>query len=273
MKRYSDLFAGALATLLCFGFITLDGADTYATNRKKILDERIKKELVEIDRRLATAKEQHNAAARKYLVGLAAYKKLQLLKRSAEYHKGRCLWFDDECRRLYDMTVVYLDGEMAVLERRMAPERAEALDAATVHTALAARKELVGNATLPEDADDMPLYMIPELRAAYDCVEVTGWNPARGIFVEASGPFDLPFSTEIVTVHRESTATFIAASFRDVTLYYAYTGEPLFLPGEVAPPYTPLFDRPTGNPVVPGTVLISLFRKGILNDPSFMCRP
>ncbi len=271
MKRYFRPFTALLAALLLCGFFAAQGADRYTDSRKKILEGRIKGELAEIERRLATARGQHDAAARKYLASLSAHKKLQLLERSASYHKEHCLWFDDECRRLYDMTLVYLDSEIALLEERMAPERSEALAAATDHAALKERREMIGNATFTDALPDATVYEIAELRGLYHCVSVEGWNTARGVFVETDEHFDLPFPAEVVAVHRERNASFIAASFRDVVIQYAYAGDPAFFPGEIAPAYTPFFDDPSGNPVVPGTVLISLLRKEQFVDPSFLC--
>jgi hypothetical protein len=115
-------------------------------------------------------------------------------------------------------------------------------------------------------------FEIPELRGLYRCVPVEGWNTARGVFVEPDEHFDLPFPAEVVAVHRERNASFIAVEVRDAVIQYAYAGDPAFFPGEIAPAYTPFFDDPSGNPVVPGTVLISLLRKERLVDPSFLCR-
>jgi hypothetical protein len=272
MKKYSRPIAYPVLALILCGFFSASGADRYDANRKKIIEERIKSELSEIDRRLATVTEQHDAAARKYLVSLSAHKKLQLLKRSAAYHKAHCLWFDDECRRLYDMTTVYLESEIDLLDERMVPERAAAISAAAGHRALRDRRDLIGNATFPESFPADADYDIPELRGSYRCIEVEGWNPTRGIFVEADEHLDLPFSTEVTTIHRERNAAFIATAFRDVVIQYAYTGEPSFFTGELVPPYTPLFERPSGNPIVPGTVLITILRKEQLVDPSFLCR-
>jgi len=272
MKRSSRPFTYlALAIIFC-GFFAASGADRPSDTRKKILEGRIKGELAEIERRLATSRGQHDAAARKYLSSLSAHKKLQLLERSARYQKAHCLWFDDECRRLYDMTMVYLDSEIALLEERMAPERDEALTAANDHAALKARQELILNATFPDDLPAPAVYEIPELRGAYRCIEVEGWNRVRGVFVESDEHFDLPFPAEVIAIHREPRASFIAATFRDIVIQYAYAGDPAFFAGEIAPAYTPFFEHPAGNPVVPGTVLVSLLRKEQLIDASFLCR-
>lgn len=272
MKKYSSLF-GVLTILFLFGALLAPPlAASPGDKRRQILEERIRRELSAIERRLATVRGEHDAAARKYLATLSTHKKLQLLERSARYHKERCLWFDDECRRLYDMTLIYLTGELALIEERMAPEREEALAAANDHAALKKRFEMIGTATLP-DSDELPAtYEVAELRGEYRCVPVEGWNPARGVFVEADRPFDLPFAAEVTATYREGNAKFIAAAFRDLVIQYAYTGEPAIFPGEIAPAYTPLFEKPDGNPVIPGTVLISLLRKGRLIDPSFLCR-
>lgn len=272
MKRYSRPVAYTLFALILCGFFAASGADKATDTRKKILEGRIKGELTEIERRLATAQQQHDAAARKYLASLSAHKKLQLLERSADYHKEHCLWFDDECRQLYDMTIVYLESEIALLEERMAPERNEALAAASDHAALKQRHELILNATLPDDLPDPVTYEIPELRGVYHCVEIDGWNQVRGVFVEGDEHFDLPFSAEVTAVHHERNAAFVAAAFRDIVIQYAYAGDPAFFTGEIAPAYTPFFEHPSGNPVVPGTVLVSLLRKGRLIDASFLCR-
>jgi len=270
MKRFFRTFPLTLAVAVTAVITTLVAAEKSVSLRKYIVEERIRNEILDIERRIATARNEHTASARKYLVSLTAYKKLQLLRRSALYHHNKCFWFDNECRRLYAMTIVYLDTELTSREERRTTEREEALNAAASHLALVQRKELLRSAKIPEE--EHPSYEIAEIRGMFRCVDVEGWNRLRGVFVEADNPFDLPFAVEIVAAAQEGSTAFIAVSFREAYIIYSYIGEPLFSAGDIVPPYTRLFERPTDNPVVPGTVLVTLLYKGLFVNPSFMCR-
>lgn len=267
MKKSSSFLFIVLTLLLLCGLLAAESP----TKRRQIVEERMRSELADLERRIATARHEHTAAARKYLTSLEARKKLQLLRRSAAYQRERCYWFDDECRRIYAMTIAYLDAELGILDERMAPEREEALRAANEHTALERRRDLIRSAEIPEE-EAAPTYEIPELRGVFRCVEVEGWNQIRGIFVEADQPLDLPFPSEVTAVAKERGAFFVSAGFREAQMLYSYVSEPYFTPGDAVPPYTSFFDRPSGNPVVPGTVLVTLLHRGAPVNPSFMCR-
>ncbi len=268
MKRSSSSFLSAIALIFLCGLLV---AADRPSKRRQIVEERMRSELADLERRLTTARYEHTAAARQYLVSLEARKKIQLIRRSADYLHKRCYWFDDECRRIYAMTMAYLDGELEMLDRRMSSEREEALRAAKEHTALVQRKELIRNAEIPEE-EPSPMYEIPEMRGVFHCVDIEGWNRNRGIFAEADQPFDLPFPSEVIAVVRERGTSFVSVAFRGVQILYSYVAGPYFAAGEAVPPYTSFFDRPWGNPLVPGTVLVTLLYKGTPVDPSFMCR-
>lgn len=272
-KRYSRRILSASILFLFFSFGIAQTSDRASDNRRKILSSRLQAEVSQVERRLAPAANRHEAAARKYLTNLAAHKKLQLLRRSSAHLREKCFWFDDECRHIYGMTIVYLDKEIALLQERMSADREETIAAAEDHAALQERYRRLTQTDLPippEEARDA--YEIPELRGLYRCVTVEGWNPMRGVFVSGDQPIDLPFSAETTTVYREQGVAFVSLKFRDAVLQYAYTGDPVFFEGEIVPPYTAVAEKPSGNPVRPGTVIVSVVRKGRFVDPSFICR-
>lgn len=267
MKKFSRSFFFAVAVVAT----TLVAAEKSVSLRKTIVEDRMRNEIIDIERRIATARNEHTAAARKYLARLKTSKNLRLLRRAALYHHDKCFWFDDECRRIYAMTIAYLDAELAARERQSVAAHEEALRAAAFHADLIRRRELIRNAKVPEE-EERPSYEIPELRKMFRCVEVDGWNRLRGVFVEVDGAFDLPFPVEVSAVVQENAATFITVSFREAYLTYSYVGETAFSPDDIVPPYTTLFERSSSNPILPGTVLVTLVYKGLLIDPSFMCR-
>ncbi|GEM_PF-1087474 len=273
MKRYSRRLIPALILFLFFVLWSAQAPDRATDNRRKILSARLQAEVAQVERRLAPAGNRHEAAARKYLTNLAAHKKLQLLRRSSAHLRERCFWFDGECRNLYGMTIVYLDSEITLLQERMAADREEAIAAAEDHAALEERYRYLTTTDLPIPDPGAPEgYEIPELRGLYRCENVEGWNPLRGVFVSGDQPLDLPFPTEATTVYRERGSVFVSLKFRDASLQYAYTGDPVFFEGEIVPPYTIVAEKATGNPIRPGTVIVSIVRKGRFVDPSFICR-
>lgn len=271
-KRYFRRFLPATILFLFFVLGSAQVPDRATDNRRKILSARLQAEVAQVERRLAPSESRHEAAARKYLTNLAAHKKLQLLRRSSAHLRERCFWFDEECRHIYGMTIVYLDNEIGILQERMTADREEAIAAAEEHATLQERYRYLTQTDLPIPSETQETYEIPELRGLYHCVNVEGWNPLRGVFVTGDQPMDLPFPTEATTVYRERGAVFVSLKFRDAVLQYAYTGDPVFFEGEIVPPYTAVSEKAAGNPVRPGTVIVTIVRKGRLIDPSFICR-
>ncbi len=268
MKRFCKFALLIILVPLCAG-----AGIGYDAKIKKIVASRIREVITDTDTRIENSKSEYDALRKRYLNTLIAQRKMQLLSHSSQFMKQECPPFDLECRRIYDMTIVYLRDEAIKSAQRLATEH-ETLDNSL--TRLHYYKKKKGQLELtdaPEIESAVINAPIPALKNLFTCNKVESWNLARGVFLAASNTFDLPVETEITEVTTLRSASFIAAKTEDGTvLNFAYTGRPLVKPGQKAPPYTKLFEGASGNPADNASAILILLKHGKPVDSTFMCK-
>lgn len=270
MRKYSKILA---ITAILFLSANLFSGIKYQEKRKEILEKRIKKELADYSYKAQVAKEEYDVISQRYLKILELSGQLKMLMNSSSFHRDQCMRLDMECRRIYDMTIIYLTDEIKKAEERIKDQKEFVLESKERYDYFTKRMEQLENNTQTGDEPlDYISAVIPELKKAYTCSDADGWNLKRGVFIEVKQPVDLPFVSEVIKVMDIDGAYFITIKAGEYIINYAYTGKPLVKEGETVQPYTVLFEKSYGNPVMPGSVIMLILRKSSLIDATFVCR-
>ncbi|HSW60368.1 MAG TPA: hypothetical protein VLJ60_06180 [bacterium] len=270
MKRSCKILISFIFVLFS---LTAFSQDRPATLKEKILNERIEKEKGEVSLAMKVSEAELEVIKTMSFNQLLKYRKLDFLQRSSNIMKSNCLFFDSECKKVYNMSIVYLKNEMRLVKKEL--DEFEKLMEES-HKRLSDLKEkfaLLEKGVEVEISEIRIKPAIPELKNGYKCVNTPSWNSMRGIFVTPSEINDLPFQGFIKDVVKlDSGGYVIMVEAGEFTINFSYVKTPSVKAGEIVKMGRKLFTGSAGNPVMPGNILIFITKNGKFVNPVFMCK-
>lgn len=270
MRKFSNLFKLLLLLIVSFQLSAQNGGTSL---KKQIIDGRIEKEKGEVEYAVKVSKQEIEVIKTIAYNALLKHRKLQLLNKSSLFLKERCFAFDYECRKIYSMSIAYLKSSLIDSQKDM--DELEKLFEES-HNRLKKLEEKLAYLEKGVDIETFPstgAAAIPELENLFACNSFNGWNTNRGIFVLPGTKTDLPvqvFVKDVIKINGSGSVMILEAG--DYTLNISYVKTPDVTAGEIVPAGKKLFTGTAGNPIIPGSVLIFLVKKGKFINPNFMCR-
>lgn len=270
MKRSSDIIL--ITAFLLFPLFLFP--QTAGTGRKeKILKERIEKEKNEVSYALKVSQQELEVINTMALNTVLKYRKLDFLSRSSEIMKKKCLFFDLQCKKIYNMSIAYLKNEMKLTKKDLDEYELLRKESHARLNDLNEKMVLLEKGVEVETGSVKIKPAIPELKNSYKCINEASWNSFRGIFVNSAEIKDLPFSVFIKdVVSLACGGKVIMVEMGDLTVHFSYVKTPAVKKGEIVNIGKKLFTGSTGNPVKPGYILIFITKDGKFVHPGFMCR-
>lgn len=270
MKRSSDIL---LITAFFLFPLLLFSQGNGLSLKERILKERIEKRKNEITYAVKVSQQELEVIKTMAFNTLLKYRKLDFLDRSSEIMKEKCLFFDLQCRKIYNMSIVYLKNEMKLTKKDLDEYEQLGIESELRLKDLNEKLALLEKGVEVATGSVKIAHAIPELRKSYKCVNESGWNSYRGIFTEPTEIRDLPFSVFIKDVATLSSGgKVIVAEMGEFTIHFCYVKTPSVKKGEIVNMGKRFFSGSSGNPVKPGHVLIFITKNGKFVDPGFMCR-
>lgn len=259
------------SSLFCF-ILIFSSVQAEESEKTRILRERLERERSEVDYDMKVAEQEYDVTLLTAFNTLIKYKKLIFLEKSTRTMRSSCLVFDDKCRRLYDMSLVYLKGEMKKTKAQLDENERQLDEAVGRQNSLKEKLELLKKGVAVEFKNVSIKPVIPELKSNFSCMQRRNWNPRRGVFVKADSAEKIPFDTVVSDVVALEKGFVISMNYGEYKLYYAYAGRPLVQPGERVVSGTQIFSGSEGNLNAPGHVIIFVTKNGNFVNPGFMCR-
>lgn len=270
MKKFFD--QGLLLFLLFFPFFV--SAETGLPSLKeKILKERIEKEKGEVSFAVKVSEQELEVIQTLAFNSLLKYRKLQFLKKSSVFMKNSCISFDSECKKLYKMSIVYLESELKTTKKELNEFEKLMNESSERLKNLKEKHELLEKGIEVETTEIRIKPVIPELFGAFQCSAVSGWNTSRGVFVTPAQINDLPipvFVKDIVQL--VSSGNVVMVEVGDFVVNFSYVKTPHVQKGEIVNIGKKLFTGASENPVMPGNILIFITKNGKFVNPVFMCK-
>ncbi|MGI6395133.1 MAG: hypothetical protein ACOX2F_10485 [bacterium] len=241
--------------------------------KEKILKERLEKEEKEVVFSIKVSEQEFDVVTAMAFNSLLKYRKLDFLKRASEKMKKECFFFNSECKKVYSMSIVYLESEMKNTQKELEEFETMLGDSDKRLSELKEKLALIEQGVPVETAAIALKPAIPELKNKFKCKNVAGWNPVRGIFVLPSELNNgLPFSAFVKdVVSLDSGGYGVVAEADKFTLGFNYVKTPSVKKEEVLNAGKKLFSGAKGNSVSPGNILIFITKNGKFIHPGFMC--
>lgn len=272
MRKFSSLSKLLFVLILLFTIaapITLSGKKSL---KEKIISERIEKETEELEYSIKVANQEHEIVKKLALNALLKKKKLKFLIKSSKHMKDNCILFDYECRKLYSMSLVYLSSELNKSAEEMVMLEKQLKDSYSRLGQLKEKQEQLKKGFVFKKERSFVKAVIPELKDSFTCVKKRGWNTVRGIFVKPESVNDMPFPVFVKDIVDLNDSKMIILEAGSYDLNFTYAKRSLKKKGEVLKMGESIIEGASGNPVVPGTILVFISKDGKFLNPSFMCR-
>lgn len=204
---------------------------------------------------------------------LLKFRKLQFLKKSSLIMKENCVVFDTECKKFYGMSLVYLEDEFKKAGSDLKKYEKSLSETLLRQKTLQEKLAALEKGFEVETSSIKIKAVIPELKNRYKCSVKNGWNNFRGVFVSADQieKTPLPLFVKDVVAFKKG-GYFITTEVGDYNLNFAYLKSPNVQKGEVAYQGKKIFYGSSGNPIVPGTVLLSVTKGDKFMNPTFVCK-
>ena len=240
--------------------------------KNKIIRERMEKEKAEVVFAMKVNEQEIEVAQKLTSDALLKYKKLLLLEKSSRIMKEHCPSFDTECKRFYNISLAYLadelkktKGELDGYEKILGEsiERKKVLDE---------KMAMLEEGVETEIASIRVKTVIPELKNFYKCEKKNGWNNVRGVFLTPEEASSLPFqvlATGLVPMKRDGYL--LTAEHNGYSLNFAYVKSLNVKKDETAEAGKKLFSAASGNPVIPGKILLFITKNDQFINPVFVC--
>ncbi|HQJ61349.1 MAG TPA: hypothetical protein PKV35_10150, partial [bacterium] len=116
MKRFCRIL---ISLVFILSSLMLFSQNRPVTLKEKILMERIEKEKGEVSLAMKVTESELEVIKTMSFNQLLKYRKLDFLKRSSGIMKSNCLFFDSECKKVYNMSIVYLKNEMKLVKKEL----------------------------------------------------------------------------------------------------------------------------------------------------------
>ena len=266
MKKF---FSISILLLLMFPHFHILGD----TLKNKIIRERMEKERAEIVFAQKVNSQELEVAGKLASDSLLKYKKLVFLEKSSRIMKENCLAFDSDCIKFYDISIAYLSDELH--RTKLELDRYEKI----LSESMERKKILDEKMAMIEKGIETEIEsieikaVIPELKKFYKCVKTNGWNNARGVFITPEQASTLPFPALIKGIApMKNDGYLLTAEHNGYLLNFAYIQSLNIKSGDTAEAKKKLFTAASGNPVMPGKILLFITKNNQFINPTFICR-
>lgn len=241
--------------------------------KNKILRERMEKEQAEVTFAMKITLSELETAEKLSSDTLLKYKKLLLLEKSSRIMKDKCLSFDYDCRKFYNVSLAYLGDELKKTKKELESYEKIVADSMERKKILSEKLEMLEKGVETEIASVRVRPVIPELKNFYSCTKKSGWNTSRGIFVPLSQASSLPFPATIKdVVPMRNDGYLVMAETKGYTINFAYAKSINVRKDEKTESGRKLFSNTAGDPVFPDKLLIFITKNNQFVNPVFMCK-
>ena len=240
--------------------------------KNKIIRERMEKEKAEVVFAMKVNDQELETVQKMASDSLLKYKKLLFLERSSRIMKENCLSFDYECKRFYDISIAYLADELK--KTKLELDGYEKILSASIERKkiLDEKMAMLEKGIETEIASIKVKTVIPELKNFYKCEKKSGWNNARGVFISPEQAATLPFPTVVKSVEPMKKEGYMLTAEHDgYLLNFVYVKSLNIKKDETAEAGRKLFSTSSGNPVMPGEVLLFITKNDQFINPTFVC--
>ena len=243
------------------------------TLKNKIIRERMEKEKAEVVFAMKVNDQELEVAQKLASDSLLKYKKLVFLEKSSRIMKENCLSFDSECIKFYDISIAYLTDELNKTKLELEGYEKILKESIKRKKILDEKMVMLEKGVETEIASIKVKTVIPELKKFYKCAKKSGWNGARGVFITPEQASSLPFPTIIKSIEpMKKDGYMLTAEHNEYSLNFAYVKSLNVKKEETAEANRKLFSAASGNPVIPGEVLLFITKNDQFINPAFVCK-
>ena len=204
---------------------------------------------------------------------LLKYKKLVFLEKSSRIMKENCLSIDFECIKFYDISIAYLNDELKKTKLELDGYEKILSDSINRKKILTEKMEMLEKGVETEIVSITVRTVIPELKKFYTCAKKNGWNNARGVFITPEEAALLPFPVTASGISpMKKDGYLLTASHNGYLLNFAYVKSLNIKQDETAETGKKLFSEASGNPVMPGKILLFITKNNQFINPTFVCK-
>jgi len=265
MKKFFSIFL----ILSIFPQALLFGGDI----KNKIIRERMEREKAEVVFAMKVNDQELEVVQKLASDLLLKYKKLVFLEKSSRIMKENCISFDFDCIKFYDISIAYLNDELK--NTKLALEGYEQILSESIgrKKILDEKMAMLEKGVETEIASIKVRTVIPELKKFYKCAKKSGWNNARGVFITPEEAAALPFpvlASGISPMKKEGYL--LTAEHNGYLLNFAYVKSLNIKQNETAESGKKLFLAASGNPVMPGKILLFITKNNQFINPTFVCK-
>lgn len=242
------------------------------TIKNKIIRERMEKEKAEVVFAMKVNEQELEVAQKLTGDALLKYKKLLLLERSSRIMKENCISFDAECIRFYDISLAYLADELKKTKKELDGYEKILGESIERKKILDEKMAMLEEGVETEIASIRVKTVIPELKNFYKCEKKNNWNNVRGVFLTPEEAPVLPFPvTATGLVPMKHGGYLLTAEYNGFSFNFAYVKSPIIKKDASVKAGTKLFSEASGNPVMPGKILLFITKNDQFINPSFVC--
>ena len=242
------------------------------TIKNKIIRERMEKEKAEVVFAMKVNAQELEVAQKLAADSLLKYKKLVFLEKSSRIMKENCLSFDSECIKFYDISISYLNDELKKTKLELDGYEKILSESIGRKKILDEKMAMLEKGVETEIASIKVKTVIPELKKFYKCAKKSGWNSARGVFITPEQAAALPFPALVKGIDpMKKEGYLLTAEHNGYQLNFAYVKSLNVKKDETAEANRKLFSAASGNPVIPGKVLLFITKNNQFINPAFVC--
>lgn len=264
MKKFFSIFI----ILLFFPYLCLSAG----SKQNQIIRERMEKEKAEVVFAAKVNDQELEVAERLTADALLKYKKLVLLEKSSRIMKENCIFFDLECIKFYDISIAYLTDELRRTKAELDGYEKILSESLNRKKILDEKTEMLEKGVETEVASIKVKTVIPKLKKFYKCAKKSGWNAARGVFIQPEKAAVLPFpATVTAIVPMKNEGYLISAKAEGYDLNFAYAKSPNVKANDNVEAGRKLFSAAAGNPVISDKVLLFITKNNQFVNPVFVC--
>lgn len=264
MKKSVNIF---IVSLLFLQF-SLSGE----SKKDQIIRERMEKEKAEVVFATKVNDQELEVAEKLTSDTLLKYKKLVLLEKSSRIMKENCISFDSDCIKFYDISIAYLADELQKTKVELEGYEKILAESLNRKKILDEKTAMLEKGVETEVASIKVRTVIPKLKKFYKCARKSGWNTARGVFLQPEKAAVLPFQATVAgIVPMKNEGYVISVEAEGYELNFAYVKHPEVKPDETVEAGRKLFSAAAGNPVVSDKTLLFITKNNQFINPVFVC--
>ena len=186
--------------------------------------------------------------------------------------KENCISFDSDCIKFYDISIAYLADELQKTKVELEGYEKILAESLNRKKILDEKTAMLEKGVETEVASIKVRTVIPKLKKFYKCARKSGWNTARGVFLQPEKAAVLPFPATVAgIVPMKNEGYMISVEAEGYELNFAYVKHPEVKPDETVEAGRKLFSAAAGNPVVSDKTLLFITKNNQFINPVFVC--